>query len=251
LARAGETITNPVSGERITFRKTAADTGGELLEIDLELTPHGRRPPASTSTRSKRSGSTSPTAPFASKLRGKTIVAKAGDVVVVPPGARHKFANGGDEPAHARVEIRPALRMEQLFETAIELAKVGRTNSKGKPKPLDLALFTREFRQETVGPFAPVWLQRLTLAPLAWLASRRGRGDRYIRSSRGLHSWALSTTATETRLKRAEGLLNVHPPLAVSLGAAGGGPAGRGADSPSWTCRCWAPCRRGRPTTSR
>ena len=31
MAYAGQTISNPVSGERITFMQTAGDTGGELL----------------------------------------------------------------------------------------------------------------------------------------------------------------------------------------------------------------------------
>src|SRR4051794_32164692 len=44
MAYAGQVIENPVSGERITFRKTAADTNGELLEIDLELAPDGHVP---------------------------------------------------------------------------------------------------------------------------------------------------------------------------------------------------------------
>src|SRR3981081_3252677 len=44
MAYSGQIIENPVSGERITFRKTAADTGGELLEFDIELTPDGHVP---------------------------------------------------------------------------------------------------------------------------------------------------------------------------------------------------------------
>ena len=44
MAYTGQTLENPASGERITFRRTAADTGGELLAIDLEL-PAGRRVP--------------------------------------------------------------------------------------------------------------------------------------------------------------------------------------------------------------
>jgi hypothetical protein len=39
MAYAGQTSENPLSGERITFRQTAADTNGELLAIDLELSP--------------------------------------------------------------------------------------------------------------------------------------------------------------------------------------------------------------------
>src|SRR3982074_1104357 len=44
MAYAGQIIENPVSGERITFRKTAAETNGELLEFDLGLTPDGHVP---------------------------------------------------------------------------------------------------------------------------------------------------------------------------------------------------------------
>ena len=31
MAHAGEILDNPITGERIIFRETAADTGGELL----------------------------------------------------------------------------------------------------------------------------------------------------------------------------------------------------------------------------
>ena len=45
----------------------------------------------------------------------------------------------------------------------------------GIPVPLDLALFTQEIEDEVQGAFPPRWLQRIVLAPLAWLARRRGR----------------------------------------------------------------------------
>ena len=44
MANTGQTLETPASGERITFRQTAANTGGALLAIDLELPP-GRRVP--------------------------------------------------------------------------------------------------------------------------------------------------------------------------------------------------------------
>ncbi|MBA3260974.1 MAG: hypothetical protein H0T69_00570 [Thermoleophilaceae bacterium] len=70
MAHRGQVLQNPASGERITFRETAAQTGGELLAIDL-------------------------------------------------------------------------------------------------------ALSVREFEQEVQAVFPPLWLQRLVLAPLAWIARRR------------------------------------------------------------------------------
>jgi hypothetical protein len=66
--------------------------------------------------------------------------------------------------------------MERLFETAVALAEQGRTMLGGIPRPLDLALFVRDFEQEVQASFPPRWLQRLALAPLAWVAARRDRG---------------------------------------------------------------------------
>lgn len=106
--------------------------------------------------------------------------AKAGDIVVVEPGKAHKFKNIGEEGAAMRVRVTPALEMERLFEAAVGLAQDGRVTKKGMPKPLDLALFVGEFKDEVRGPGSPGWLQRATLAPLAFIARRRGRAERYV-----------------------------------------------------------------------
>jgi quercetin dioxygenase-like cupin family protein len=179
MAYAGQIIENPVSGERITFRRTAADTNGELLEFDVALAPDGHVPgmhvhPAQEERFEVLSGSVR----FQKGLR--RVTAEAGDLVVVEPGKAHKFENVGDEGAVMRVEVRPALEMERLFETAVSLAEEGRVTSKGMPKPLDLALFVREFKDEVRGPGTPGWAQRAALAPLAWIARRRGRAERYV-----------------------------------------------------------------------
>jgi len=44
MAYAGQILENPVTGERIIFRKTAADTDGKYVEIDLVLAPDGAVP---------------------------------------------------------------------------------------------------------------------------------------------------------------------------------------------------------------
>jgi hypothetical protein len=67
-----------------------------------------------------------------------------------------------------------------LFETAVGLAQDGRVTRSGMPKPLDLALFVSEFKAEVRGPGSPGWLQRTALAPIAYIARRRGRAERYV-----------------------------------------------------------------------
>jgi quercetin dioxygenase-like cupin family protein len=180
MAYAGQILENPLSGERIVFQKTAADTDGELLAFELFLDPDGHVPGAHVHpVQEERFEVVKGTMKFQKGL--KTIVAGAGDTVVVPPGTIHRFANAGDGPAHVLVEVRPALRMELLLETATALAREGRTNRKGMPRPLELALFVREFEREVRTPLVPSGFVRAVMAPLARLAARRGLDERYQR----------------------------------------------------------------------
>jgi quercetin dioxygenase-like cupin family protein len=177
MAFRGQVLCNPVSGERFVFHTTAGDSAGELLEFDLVVEPHGRVPgghvhPGQQESFEVRTGIVK----FRKGLR--TVTAGPGDQVVVPPGTFHRFANAADEPAVIRVRVEPALRMEQLFETVAALAAAGRTLPSGLPRPLDLALFMREFEPEVRAPVAP-GLVRAVLAPLASVAERRGAGQRY------------------------------------------------------------------------
>jgi len=185
MAYSGQIIENPVSGERIHFLQTAADTDGELLEFELELTPDGHVPGAHVHPeQEERFHVLEGTMKF--RLGMRTIVAGPGESVVVPAGRVHKFANGSDAPARARVEVVPALDMEQLLETTVELAHEGRVTRRGMPKPLHLALFVRRFEREVRAPFPPAWVVRALMAPIAALASSRGHAERYAPA--GVHA---------------------------------------------------------------
>jgi len=179
MAYTGQTIHNPVSGERIEFLRTSADTDGELLEFELELSPDGRVPGAHVHPeQEERFHVLEGTMKF--RLGMRTIRAQAGDTVVVPAGRMHKFANAGDGRARARVEVSPALDMEELLCTTAELAHEGNVLRSGMPKPLHLALFVERFRREVRAPFPPAWMVRALLAPAAAIARSRGYADRYV-----------------------------------------------------------------------
>jgi mannose-6-phosphate isomerase-like protein (cupin superfamily) len=178
MAFTGQTISNPVSGERITFLQTARDTRGELLEFELELTPDGHVPGAHVHPeQEERFYVQSGRMKFRKGWR--RVVAEAGDTVIVPAGTVHRFENAGDEVARCRVEVVPALDMEHLLETTVELAIEGNVTRTGMPKPLHLALFVGRFRREVRAPFPPAWMVRVLMAPLAALARRRGHAERY------------------------------------------------------------------------
>jgi mannose-6-phosphate isomerase-like protein (cupin superfamily) len=194
VAYAGQILENPVSGERIVFRKSASDTAGQLLAFELFLDPDGHVPGAHLHPeQEERFEVVKGTMKFRRGL--ETVVARAGDTVVVPPGTTHRFENAGEEPAHVLVEVRPALRMEQLLETATALAQEGRTNRKGMPTPLELALFVREFEREVRAPLVPASLVRVVMTPLAWLAVLQGLDERYRRPSPVLVDGALPAHA--------------------------------------------------------
>jgi quercetin dioxygenase-like cupin family protein len=171
----GQTLENPVTGERFTFIDTAASTDGELLSFELGLRPGGAVPlPHVHPIQTERFAVVAGRMRFRVGLR--TVVAGPGEVVEIAPGVMHGFANGGDKEARVRVEVRPALQMEEMFADVVAMAEAGRMSPRGLPRNvLDLALLARTYDQEAHAPFVSVGLQRLLLAPLVALARTRPR----------------------------------------------------------------------------
>jgi quercetin dioxygenase-like cupin family protein len=162
----GQTLENPVTGERFTFTHTAASTDGELLAFDFALRPGGAVPlPHVHPIQTERFEVTGGRMRFRVGLR--TVFAGPGDVVEVAPGVMHSFANAGEEEARLRVEVRPALAMEEMFAEVVALAKAGRMTKRGLPRsPRELARLARKYDQEAHAPLLGVGLQRLLLASL-------------------------------------------------------------------------------------
>jgi mannose-6-phosphate isomerase-like protein (cupin superfamily) len=172
----GQTLENPVTGERFTFTDTAASTGGELLAFDFGLRPGGAVPiPHVHPIQSERFEVVDGRMTFRVGLR--KVHAGPGDLVEVPPGVAHSFANAGEDDARLHVEVRPALAMEEMFAEVVAMARAGRMNRRGMPRNvLDLAVMARRYDQEAHAPLVGLRLQRLLLAPLVFLARhRRGR----------------------------------------------------------------------------
>ena len=131
----GQTLSNPVTGERFTFTDTSASTDGELLAFELALRPGGAVPiPHVHPIQTERFEVTAGTMRFRVGLRHKTL--GPGEVLEVAPGVMHGFANAGDDEARMRVEVRPALAMEDMFAEVIEMAEAGRMNRRGMPRSL-------------------------------------------------------------------------------------------------------------------
>jgi quercetin dioxygenase-like cupin family protein len=172
----GQTVENPVTGERFTFTDTAASSGGELLAFDFGLRPGGAVPiPHVHPIQTERFEVVEGRMTF--RIGRRKIEAAPGDVVEVAPGVAHSFANAGDDEARMRVEVRPALAMEEMFAEVVSMAQAGRMNRRGMPRNLlELAVLARKYDQEAHAPLLSVRVQRLLLAPLVFLARHRRVG---------------------------------------------------------------------------
>src|SRR3954463_12665110 len=113
MARAGQTVENPATGERVTFVKTAADTGGELLVLELEWPRPGERAPEHVHPEAEeRYEVIEGRAAF--RVPGHERIAGPGEQVTVPPGTPHLAWNPTSEAVRLKVEFRPALRWEEF-----------------------------------------------------------------------------------------------------------------------------------------
>lgn len=173
MAHVGQIIVNPFSGEKMVIQQTAASTNGRLLAFELTLPPGGHVPASHVHpVIEERFKIIAGRMRFRRGLRH--VTANSGQTVVVPPGTVHRFANAGDEEAHVLVEARPALRMETLLEVTAELAREGRTLANGAPRPLEMALFLKEFEQEVRVPWVPASVVDMVTASLTRIARQRG-----------------------------------------------------------------------------
>ena len=75
--------------------------------------------------------------------------------------------------------MRPALQFESLLETMYALAADGKTNRKGMPNPLRLAVIARAHFDTVRLPHPPAWLQWAGLALGAPLGRALGYGVTY------------------------------------------------------------------------
>jgi mannose-6-phosphate isomerase-like protein (cupin superfamily) len=163
MINPGDSIENPVTGERLVFRKTARETGGEAVVIETYVQPNGFVAAAHVHPgQEERFEVLRGSVGF--RIGREKLVAGPGQRITVPAGTPHKFWNAGDEVAHFVCEIRPALQFESLIETMFSLAADGKTNKKGMPNPVRLAVIANAHFDTVRLPVVPAWMQKTALA---------------------------------------------------------------------------------------
>ncbi|HYF27208.1 MAG TPA: cupin domain-containing protein [Baekduia sp.] len=194
MAYAGQRLEHPVTKERFTFVRTAADTGGALLEIDAVCAP----------------GAT-PAAPHIHPLQDETFTLHAGRVrleladevrelvpgetLTVPMGVAHTWSAVGDEDAHMTVRFDPALSTEAFFEEFFGLAQAGKVNAKGMPSLLRVMVLLDDHRGTLYLASAPVAVQRVLARLLAPIGRLLGYGNEAGRASAATGDVEIATPA--------------------------------------------------------
>ena len=178
MISAGDVIENPVTGEQILFRQTSRATNGEAVVIEVRVRPDGAvAMPHVHPFQEERFEVLRGT--LGMRVSGETTLAGPGGRLTVPAGVRHQFWNAGSGEAHFVCEVRPALQFEQLLETMFALARDGKTNRKGMPNPLQLAVIAEAHFDTVRLPFVPAALQRFALALGAPIGRLAGYGPTY------------------------------------------------------------------------
>ncbi len=161
--RPGHVMENPYQGEaRIVFTKTAEQTGGEVFGLEVYIragapgTPEMVHPLQDESFEIL-SGS------LDFRIAGQERRLEAGESLLIPKGTPHNWWNESNKDAHALVELRPALRSEELFANIY-----GLLNEKGDlPNLLQMAVLFNEHFNEGYLTKPPLLVQKAMFGVLA------------------------------------------------------------------------------------
>jgi mannose-6-phosphate isomerase-like protein (cupin superfamily) len=166
MVQPGDVIENPVTGERITFVRTSAQTGGAVAEMDLDLSPAAFLAAEHIHLRQEEKFEVLEGL-IRLRCRGEESVCGPGETVVVPAGSPHAWAPDGDQGARVRITFTPGAGIEEFFDEFFRLGREGRTDAKGMPSPFVTARLGLAHDMYLAQPPVPVPLQRAAFRVLA------------------------------------------------------------------------------------
>jgi mannose-6-phosphate isomerase-like protein (cupin superfamily) len=184
MSRRGHVLDNPVTGERVVLLTDPGDDLQRPLVAHLFVKPGGRVA----------------TPHFHPALRERFRVLAGrigfqvgdeerelgpGDAAEVPVGAVHDWWQVGAEEAQVVVEVDPGARFIEMVGTIFGLARDGKCDRKGVPRPLQLAVTASAYRDTMVIASPPEAVQRVVfavLAPLGHALGKRAAYQRYLSS---------------------------------------------------------------------
>jgi oxalate decarboxylase/phosphoglucose isomerase-like protein (cupin superfamily) len=194
MATAGQVFENPLTGERMVFRKTAHYTNGMLLEIEFFIKPHTGKGLGAHIHPSFDERFEIITGSVCYIVGQDEYPAAAGDVVVLPKAIAHVHPwNAGNDILHMRQVIqfsKPEMSMlvsiEAFLETLYALAQQGKVGKNGLPKNfLQTVVVAQAIQPATYVAGLPVALQQSLFGALAAIGRAQGYKAYYPAMSDG------------------------------------------------------------------
>ncbi len=160
MANAGDVLDMPQLGCRVQLIRTAADTGGELLEFDVLGRPRGFLVQPHVHV-----GQVERYEVMARALKivenGREHLLGPGGTMEVPGGTPHRQLPGDEaQDGHVRVQVRPAGTTQAFLERVADLCAAGQFNRFGFPRPVAGAQIVTEFGDEGHAARPPLAVQK-------------------------------------------------------------------------------------------
>ncbi len=182
MAIKNKTITNSKTGQDIKFILTGNETNGQLLEMETTYNSHSKEPaahyhPYQTEDFTVLSGQ------LTVRMDNQIKILKQGDTLHIPEKKVHAMWNNSDEMTIVNWKVQPALKTDNLLETASGLAKDGRTNASGVPNILQAALMLNKYNHVFRIAKPPFIIQRiifLILTPFSYLFGYKPTYKNYL-----------------------------------------------------------------------
>jgi mannose-6-phosphate isomerase-like protein (cupin superfamily) len=146
MANAGDVLENPFTGQGLTFRRTSADTDGELLEVESIWAGGGQQPPEHYHPHQEEHFEVLE-GELRARVGGTEHTVRAGETLDVPARTPHSMWNPGPVRARAVWQTRPALKTEAFFELVWRLAQAAHAGEQG-PTADETAAMMREYEDE-------------------------------------------------------------------------------------------------------
>ena len=166
----------PRTGEKLVFLRRPRDTQGEVLEMEFFVREFALVA-ARSHIHTKSEERLEVIAGTARVRTGRTEqIMGPGEAVVIPPGLAHSILSEPEKFLHFRLQMRPPMKTETMFETVIGLHRDGRNFR----NLLQTAVLAKE--NETYLAGLPIWFQKPVVAiaaAIGRLLGFRARYDRY------------------------------------------------------------------------
>jgi uncharacterized protein YndB with AHSA1/START domain/quercetin dioxygenase-like cupin family protein len=159
MAKSGDVLEMEPLGIRVEFRRTAEETGGELVEFDVSGRSRGflAQPhihPSQVERLEMVEGS------MQVGMNGETRVLGPGDSIEIPAGTRHTQVPVGEGDGRVRIQARPAGTTEAFLERMAGLCQSGEVTRSGFPKPVAGARLVLDFAEAGYASAPPLAVQR-------------------------------------------------------------------------------------------